>query len=156
MTPLLKLKLCKLCALCLFLIVFEWVVFANISFSSKLFNYSRLSLVLSSWLIIYLILLSARKPSVIVRFLSGCSLGIYGFHTFFLDSTKFLDNLSQVIPGLGTATEFLLALIGSIVLTLLSRKIKYLKSFVWELINFSTASFVKWAILISLKHRNYF
>jgi hypothetical protein len=130
MTPSLKLKLWKLFALCLFLIVFEWVMFANISFSSKLFNYSRLSLVFSSWLIMYLTLLSARKPPVVVRFLSGCSLGIYGFHTFFLDSTKFLDALSQVILGLGTVTEFLLALIGSIVLTIILRKIKYLKGFV--------------------------
>jgi hypothetical protein len=130
MTPLLRLKLWKLFAFCLLFTMFEWIFLNNISFSVKLFHYSRISLVLFSWLLLYIALLSVQKPSMVVTIVSGFSLGIYGFHTFLLDGTKFLNGLSMFIPGLGTVTAFIVALLGSITLTFFSKKIKYLNTFI--------------------------
>ncbi len=124
LTPKLTLKLSCLFASFLFFTILEWVLFHRFP------QYSRVSLVFGSWLLLYLALLSRQKVPIILRFLSGCSLGIYGFHVFFVDHTPFLEKLSIFVPGLGPLSRFAIAVAGSIVLTLLFRRIKFLKGFV--------------------------
>ncbi|HEY9651823.1 MAG TPA: acyltransferase family protein [Coleofasciculaceae cyanobacterium] len=129
LTSAIKLKLYVLLALFLMFTVLEW------SLLEKLVHYARLSIVFGSWLLIYLALLSTRKPPTTIKFLSACSLGIYGFHPFFTHilyplNTNFLLTLDQIMPGLDTLVKFLVAIIGSIVLTLIFRRIKGLKNFV--------------------------
>jgi surface polysaccharide O-acyltransferase-like enzyme len=123
-TPLFKLKLFSLLVLFLTFTVLEWALFEKFS------QYSRLSLVFGSWLLLYLSLLSNQKSPPIIKFLSGCSLGIYGLHVFFTDHTFFLESLSKIVPGLGPLTRFLVALLGSIFLTLVFRRTKVLRNFV--------------------------
>jgi hypothetical protein len=125
----LKLKLCGLLFLYVMFSVLEWNLF------EKLLHYSRLSLIFGSWLLLYLGILSTRKVPGIVKFISTCSLGIYGFHVFFtrvpaLEQTNFIKNFLQTVPGLEILTGFLVTLIGSIALTLVFRKIRFLKNFV--------------------------
>jgi hypothetical protein len=100
-------------------------------------HYMRLSLVFGSWLLLYLALLSKRKIPAIIRFISGCSLGIYGFHVFFIfrrplifDNIIFMDNIYQAAPVLGIVAAFTVTLVGSIALTLLARQINFLRKFV--------------------------
>jgi len=106
----------------------EWYVLED------LIQYSRISLVLGSWLLLYLAILSTRKPASIITFISNCSLGLYAFHLLFTHvlfshDKIILSALSQIIPGLDIMAEFFIALIGSIVLTLVFRKSKWLKNF---------------------------
>jgi len=125
----LKLKLYSLFFLFLIFTVLEW------NYSKELLHYSRLSLVLGSWLLLYLALLSTRKPSGIVRFISGCSLGIYTFHLFFTHGFFEMDlnvfrTLDQIFPNLVFLIEFSIALIFSVLATMLFRKNNFLKDFV--------------------------
>ncbi|WP_421654657.1 acyltransferase [Leptothermofonsia sp. ETS-13] len=120
----LKLKLWILLILFLTFTVLEWYFFERFP------QYSRLSLIFGSWLLLYLALLSNQKPPRIITFLAGCSLGIYGLHTFFTDHTYFLESLSEFIPGAGPLARFLVALLGSFVLTLAFKRIRILRGFV--------------------------
>jgi len=110
----LPLKLYSLLALFLMFTILEWSLFEN------LLHYARLSLVFGSWLLLYLALLSTRKPSRSIKLLSTCSLGIYVLHPFFTHilfpiNANLLLTLSQAQAGLDAAVEFSVALIGSIV-----------------------------------------
>lgn len=125
----LKRRIYTLISLCLIFIVFEW------NLSQELLHYSRLSLVFGSWLLLYLALLSTHKVPATVQFISGCSLGIYTLHlffnqVFFKTHPNILAPLSDISPSLAILLEFLIALSGSIFLTLLFRKVKFLKGFV--------------------------
>jgi hypothetical protein len=100
-------------------------------------HYMRLSLIFGSWLLLYLALLSKRKIPELIKFISGCSLGIYGFHVFFIfrrplifDNIPFLNHIYQVVPVLGIVAAFSITVLGSIILTLFCRRIKILKRFV--------------------------
>jgi len=100
-------------------------------------HYMRLSLVFGSWFLLYLALLTKQKVPKGVQFLSDCSLGIYGFHVFFtyknllsLENIPLIGSLFQASPILQSLTTFLTTLIGSIALTLLCKKSKFLKRFV--------------------------
>ncbi|MBD1848394.1 acyltransferase [Cyanobacteria bacterium FACHB-63] len=127
-TTRLKIKLSILFTLFLCFTVLEWFLFTD-----KL-QYSRLSLIFGSWLLLYLAVLAAHEVPKIVRFISGCSLGIYTFHIFLTDG--WLTNIllaslgSFLSPNWIVLLEFLLALAGSVGLTLLFRQNKFLKGFV--------------------------
>ena len=125
----LKLKLYSLLALFLMFTILEWSLFED------LLHYARLSLVFGSWLLLYLALLSTRKPSKIIKLLSTCSLGIYVLHPFFTHilfpiNANLLLTLSQAQAGLDAIVKFSVALIGSIVLTLIFKKVRGLRRFV--------------------------
>lgn len=125
-----NLKLCVLLSLFIFFTILEWHLF------EELLHYSRLSLVFCSWLLLYVALLSPLRAHPAIKFISSCSLGIYGFHVFFtsvilpfIDKKSFSHNL-LLIPGLELIIEFGLVLFCSIVLTLMFKKIKALKNYV--------------------------
>lgn len=125
----LKLKLCGLLALFVMFSVLEWNLLEN------LLHYSRLSLIFGSWLLLDLAILSTRKVPGIVKFISTCSLGIYGFHVFFtsfpgLEHISLIGDFLQRVPGLEIMVGFLVTLIGSIALTLAFKRIRFLKKFV--------------------------
>lgn len=126
-----------------FFILIEWRFF-NLSDYPQVFlgdrvpQYARVSSVLSSSLITYLFIRLNPKPISSVALLSFCSLGIYCIH-------KFLPNflgltLSQIAAqfGYNLATDiammsflrFWSLLLGSIVLTLVLKRVKFLKQVV--------------------------
>jgi hypothetical protein len=128
-TPELKFKLWGLFGLFLAFTLLEWI------FLDRLMNYSRLSLVFGSWLLLDLALLSTRKVPTPVRFISEHSLGLYAVHLFFthiiLNAHPNLFSLfSDLIPGLGIVVEFLLVVGGALVLTFLFKQIRGLRSLV--------------------------
>jgi len=125
-----KLKLLFLALLFLIFAALEWFIFGNLPHSRLFPHYARLSLVLASWALLYLALLSRQKVPARISFLSACSLGIYGFHIFFIEHTGFLEAIPGISGGISILIKFLIALAGSIVLTLLFRKRKWLKNFV--------------------------
>jgi Acyltransferase family len=140
MTRSLKRKLWGLLGLTLLFFALEWILTSNRLLiqvdQGPLDHYLRLSLVFGSWLLFYLALLTPKKPSAIIQFLSTCSLGIYGFHVFFifkrpipLQSIPILGNLLHALPVLEIVTRFSLILAATIVLTILARKVKFLKPF---------------------------
>jgi surface polysaccharide O-acyltransferase-like enzyme len=125
----LKLRLYGLFALFLIFSALEWTLL------SGLLHYARISLVLGSWLLLYLTLLSKCEVPKSIKFISACSLGIYGFHVFFthaliLGDISFFSSLFQMFPSLEILTIFLVTLMGSIVLTLVFKRTKFLRSFV--------------------------
>jgi hypothetical protein len=124
-----QLKLWSLFFLFLIFTLLEWASLESLT------HYSRLSLVFGSWLLLYLAILSKREVPHIVRLISECSLGIYTLHlffthVFFVGNANFLSVLSDITPGLGILSNFFLALIGSIALTFLFKKIEGLKKLV--------------------------
>ncbi|MBE9228818.1 acyltransferase [Phormidium sp. LEGE 05292] len=140
-TTFLKRKLYSLLGLTLFFFALEWILTSNGLLiqvdQAPLDHYLRLSLVFGSWLLLYLGIISKQQVPAIVKFLSYCSLGIYGFHVFFtfekplpLDSIPVLGNLLQAVPVLFILANFFLVLGGSIALTVLFKRIKILKQFV--------------------------
>lgn len=141
LTKALKRKLYGLLALTLFFFGLEWILTSNGLLiqvdQGPLDHYLRLSLVFGSWLFLYWALISKSKVPAIVKFLSDCSLGIYGFHVFFtfekplpLGSIPVLGNLFQAVPVLQILANFLAVLGCAIALTLLFKRIKILKQFV--------------------------
>lgn len=120
----LRLKLYLLAGLFFGFTLLEWSLF------TKFPQYSRLSLVFGSWFLLYLALLSEQKPPRLVKIISSASLGIYGLHVFFTDHTLFLESLSEYVPGIGPLIRFLVALVGSISLTLVFKNTRFLKNFV--------------------------
>jgi len=140
-TKSLKRKLYGLLILTLMLFTLEWTLTSKGLLiqvdQAPLDHYLRLSLVFGSWLLLYLALLSKHKVPAIIKFLSECSLGIYGFHVFFtfkrplpLDSIPLIGNLFQAVPVLQILATFFVVLLGSIALTLLFKRIKILRQFV--------------------------
>lgn len=143
-TKFLKGKLYILLVLTLFFFGLEWALTSKGLLiqvdQAPLDHYLRLSLIFGSWLLLYIGILSKPKVPPIVKFLSECSLGIYGFHVFFifkrsyrilsLSSIPVLGNFLQAFPALEVIIDFLIVLFGSIVLTLLCKKSKMLKRFV--------------------------
>jgi len=143
-TKSLKIKLYILLALTLIFFALEWILTSKGLLiqvdQAPLDHYLRVSLIFGSWLLLYLgIILKPTIPPVI-KFLSECSLGIYGFHVFFifkrsyrvlsLSSIPVLSDLFQAVPALEIIIDFLVVLLGSIALTLLAKKSKILKRFV--------------------------
>jgi hypothetical protein len=126
----LRLKLSILTALFLAFTVLEWLP------SQDLLHYSRLSLIFGSWVLLYLALLSNRVVPKVVQFLSGCSLGIYTLHLFFTKGLfknpafSAFDPASQSSLNLIILFLFGVTLLGSIGLTMLFRRVKFLKGFV--------------------------
>lgn len=125
----LKLKIYFLLALYILFFILEWHLFEN------MLHYSRLSLVFGSWLLLYFGILCKHQPSNLVKFLSACSLGIYGFHVFFTQTfsankVNLFEVVLKSVPVSEIIASFLIALIGSIGLTLLFRRIRWLKNFV--------------------------
>jgi len=115
--------------LSIFFAVLEW------HFFEKLLHYSRLSLVFGSWLLLNLSLSNTRKPPTLIKFLSSCSLGIYGFHVFtdyFLsaENNAFLRDTFKTFPGVEVVVGFVLVLTSSIILTLIFKRVKVLKNYV--------------------------
>ncbi len=124
-----KIRLYVLLSLVMMFTIYEW------NLGQDLLHYSRLSLVFGSWLLLYLALLSTRKVPAIVQFLSGCSLGLYTFHLFFTHGLfekypHLFSPLAKVMPGLDSLIIFSITLVASILLTLLFRRVKFLKNFV--------------------------
>ncbi|QZZ22100.1 acyltransferase [Leptothermofonsia sichuanensis E412] len=118
-------------------LLFLFILFSFIEWKyfNDLLHYARLSLVFGSWLLLYFALLSNGKPSQMVKFISGCSLGIYTLHLFFThgllaSQLNVFSHISQLFPGLATIAEFLVALFGSVILTLIFRRAKFLRRFV--------------------------
>lgn len=129
MNPGIKIRLYVLLSLVIMFAIYEW------NLKQDLLHYSRLSLVFGSWLLLYLALLSTRKVPAIVQFLSGFSLGLYTFHLFFTHGLfekypNLSTPLAKVIPGLDSLIIFSITLLVSILLTLLFRRVKFLKNFV--------------------------
>lgn len=140
-TTFLRRKLSGLLGLTLFFFALEWILTSNGLLiqvdQAPLDHYLRLSLVFGSWLLLYLGIISKRQVPAIVKFLSYCSLGIYGFHVFFtfekplpLGSIPVFGNLLQAFPVLFILVNFSLVLGGSIALTVLFKRVKFLKQFV--------------------------
>jgi hypothetical protein len=140
-TKFLQRKLYVLLSLTLMFFALEWILTSKgilIQLDQGLLNhYLRLSLVFGSWLLLYLAIISKRQVPSIVKFLSDCSLGIYGFHVFFtyknllnVDTIPVIGNLFQAFPVLGILVTFSITLLGSIALTLLFKRVKILRQFV--------------------------
>ncbi|XHX79375.1 MAG: acyltransferase family protein [Stenomitos frigidus ULC029] len=141
LTSQLKLKLVGLLFLTLLFFALEWIFTSNKLLiqvdQAPLDHYLRVSLVFGSWLLLYLALMTKWSVPKVVKFISRCSLGLYGFHVFFtfkrplnFDSLPLLGGFFQVFPVLETITVFLTVLAGSIALTLIFKKVKYLRDFV--------------------------
>ncbi|MFB2837470.1 acyltransferase family protein [Floridanema evergladense] len=140
-TTFLRLKLYGLLGLTLFFFTIEWVLTSNGLLiqvdQAPLDHYLRLSLVFGSWLLLYLGIVLKPQVPAIIAFLSSCSLGIYGFHVFFifqkplpLGSIPVMGNLLQAVPVLFILTNFFVVSIASIALTVLFKRIKIFKQFV--------------------------
>jgi Acyltransferase family len=138
----LKRKCCLLLALTLLFFALEWNLTSNYFLiqvdQSPLDHYMRLSLVFGSWLLLYLSLLIKSKAPTIVQFLSKCSLGIYGFHVFFIfkghlfwGEKSFFSYWFQTVAIFQICVAFLVTLVGAIALTLLFKRVEILKAFVW-------------------------
>lgn len=133
-----KLRLKLLIFIVLFLIfaTLEWVFSLEPASSQHLLHYSRLSLVFGSWILLYLAILSERAVPKIVRFISSCSLGIYTLHLFFsygLFENPALTAFNPVLQSslnLIVLFQFGVALLGSISLTMIFRRVKFLRGFV--------------------------
>jgi hypothetical protein len=137
----LRLKLWILFVLAIAFFILEWHLTAlgvliNLG-NTPLQHYMRPSLVFGSWLLLYLALLSEQRVPVIIKFISQCSLGIYGFHVFLtfrksldIKHLAYVDGIAKLSPVLGILLYFTLVFIGSIALTMLLRMVKRLKSFV--------------------------
>lgn len=132
----LRLKLLIFIALFSTFTILEWVFSLESASSQRLLHYSRLSLVFGSWILLYLAILSERAVPKIVRFISSCSLGIYTLHLFFSHGLFENPNLTAVNPVLQSSLnlivlfQFGVALLGSISLTMIFRRVKFLKEFV--------------------------
>lgn len=125
----LKSKLCILLSLSIFFTILEWHLF------DKMLHYSRLSLVFGSWFLLYLALTLQLKAPSIVKFMAACSLGIYGFHVFFIhpllgNKIWLFGKLFEGVPGLSILVEFTVVLVSSIALTVVFKKLKFLKNYV--------------------------
>ncbi|MGA7934133.1 MAG: acyltransferase family protein [Kovacikia sp.] len=140
-TKFLKRKLYGLLTLTVLFFSLEWILTSNGLLiqvdQAPLDHYMRLSLVFGSWLLLYLALLIKHKASAAILFVSQCSLGIYGFHVFFifkrplpLGDLPWIGHFIQAVPALQSLTAFLITLVGAIALTLCFKRVKFIKRFV--------------------------
>lgn len=125
----LELRLGGLLFLFLFFTALEWHLFG------KLLHYARLSLVFGSWFLLYVALLSSRKAPPIVKFLAASSLGIYGFHVLLYElflggDSSILGRFLQNSPGFYSFFGFAIVLVGAIILTTVSKRMKGIKKYV--------------------------
>lgn len=125
----LKSKLFILLSLSIFFTILEWNLF------DRMLHYSRLSLVFGSWFLLYLSLTLQLKAPSIVKFMAACSLGIYGFHVFFIhpllgNKIWIFGQLFERVPGLSILVEFIIVLASSIALTMAFKRIRFLKNYV--------------------------
>lgn len=136
-----KQKLTFLLSLSIIFFVLEWTLTSNKFLiqvdQAPLDHYMRLSLLFGSWFLLYIALIFKQQAPRILKAISNLSLGIYGFHVFFIfkkplsfDKIYFLENIFQAFPSLQILTTFLITLFGSIVLSLIFQKIKLTKRFV--------------------------
>ncbi|MBE9137188.1 acyltransferase family protein [Nodosilinea sp. LEGE 07088] len=137
----LRLKLWILFSLAIAFFIFEWHLTAlgiliNLG-HAPLQHYMRPSLIFGSWLLLYLALLSEQRVPVIVKFISQCSLGIYGFHVFLtlpgsldIQQLAYVDGIARWSSVLVILLYFMLVFIGSVALTVLLKRVKILRSFV--------------------------
>ncbi len=141
MTRWLKLKLVSLLVLALIFFALESTLTSKGLLiqvdQAPLDHYMRLSLVFGSWLLFYLALLSKYQVPALIKFISKCSLGIYGFHVFLTFKGHFSLEYLPTVKGifqadsiLGVTITFLVTLIGSIVLTLVFKRVVWLRKFV--------------------------
>jgi surface polysaccharide O-acyltransferase-like enzyme len=126
-----KLKLIALLCLYLIFAVLEWK-YLNYPefFGLELPQYSRLSLVFGSSILMYLALMVDNQPNEWVRQLSDNSAGIYFTHRFIVN--KYSINLLAPHLGLGlnNLAIFVLGLSTSFMISLLLRRVKVLRAFV--------------------------
>lgn len=124
----------------LFFAILEWQFLHHpeIFLTDELPQYARTSLVLASSLITYLFVFLKLKPIPLIKFLSFCSLGIYCIHKFLpnfigLAASKLTFllgyDLTANIPMM-SFLRFWSLLLGSIILTLVMKRIKFLKKVV--------------------------
>jgi len=133
-TKFLKRKLIILLVFAILLFSLEWT-FTSREFmiqvdQAPLDHYLRLSLIFGSWFFLYLALLSKRKVPTLIKFLSDYSLGIYGFHIFFIFGWQPLGDRLQSFPALYIIGNYLIALLGAILLTAIAKRSKVLNQFV--------------------------
>jgi surface polysaccharide O-acyltransferase-like enzyme len=128
-------KLGTLIFFTLIFFVLEWILTSNHLMiqinQASLDHYMRLSLVFGSWFLLYVALLSKYKVPKVIKFISANSLGIYGFHELLLFRGVF--NLNAFFPEIspsGIIVKFLVVLAASLLLSLLFKKLKWLKKFV--------------------------
>jgi len=131
----LKNKLASLFILALTFFILEWVLTSNKILiqvdQAPLDHYMRLSLLFASWFLLYLAILSRCQAPNLIKFISKYSLGIYGFHVFFIFKGAFnFSNLFPTMPLLGIIINFSLILCCSIGLSLIFKRIKWSKQFV--------------------------
>jgi len=131
----LKNKLASLFILALTFFILEWVLTSNKILiqvdQAPLDHYMRLSLLFASWFLLYLAVLSKYQAPSLIKFISKYSLGIYGFHVFFIFKGAFsFSNIFVAMPLLEIIINFLFILCCSIGLSLIFRRIKWLKQFV--------------------------
>jgi Acyltransferase family len=134
-------KLICLFGLAVIFFVLEWILTSNNLLiqvdQAPLDHYMRLSLLFGSWFLLYLSLLFKRKAPDIIKAISSLSLGIYGFHVFFIfkkplsfDQFTALNNIFKIFPALQILTAFGITFLGSIALALFFGKIKITKKWV--------------------------
>jgi hypothetical protein len=136
-----KQKVICLLGLALMFFILEWILTSNRFLiqvdQAPLDHYMRLSLLFGSWSLLYISLLSKPKVPAIVKFVSNLSLGIYGFHVFFVfkkplsfDGIPVLKNIFQYFPALQILTDFLIVLFGSMALAFIFYNIKMTRKWV--------------------------
>lgn len=131
----LKIKLIILFCLSLIFFVLEWILTSSHFLvqvdQSPLDHYMRLSLVFSSWLLLYLAILSRYQAPKLIKFFARYSLGIYGFHVFFIFKGVFnFDAIFTSIPLLQIIINFFTILGLSVLLSWIFRRFKWSKMFI--------------------------
>ncbi|NJM74985.1 MAG: hypothetical protein HC852_03425 [Acaryochloridaceae cyanobacterium RU_4_10] len=136
-----KQKILYLAALALIFFALEWTLTSNRLLiqvdQAPLDHYMRLSLLFGSWSLLYIALLSKTRVPAMIKLVSNLSLGIYGFHVFFIfkkpmsfEGIPFLKNVFQNFPALQILAAFLITLLGSMALAFIFGKIKLTKKWV--------------------------
>lgn len=107
----------------------------ELSINYNMLSYSRLSLIFFSWGVLYLAVAARFKSSKLVQFISSYSLGIYVFHIYFTDYSEWIQYFVLItgheLPfNVIVILKFIIAVLGSILLTMLFRQVSFLKNYV--------------------------